>query len=69
MGATGSPETRINIWQAKWHQIQDFSTFVVNTAVTADGIQFYFAHEGIGSEQAAARLHFTITSSYSGNCS
>lgn len=67
MGAAGSPEKTVNIWQAKWHRIQDFSIFAVNTAVTSDGIQFYCACEGTGSEEVAPRLQCTITSSYSGN--
>jgi len=67
MRAADSPEKTVNIWQEKWHQIQDFSIFLVSTAVTSDGIQFYFAHEGIGSEQLVPRLHCTLTSSYSGN--
>jgi hypothetical protein len=65
-GAVGSPEKAVNLCQAKWCQIQDVSTIVVNAAITLDGIQFYSAYEGIVSEQAALRLHCTIISSYSG---
>jgi hypothetical protein len=65
MGAVGSPEKAVNVWQAKWYKIQDVSIFIVNVAITSDGIQFYFAHEDLVSEQAA--LHCAITSWHSGN--